>query len=126
MRVEIPTPVLISAALLTAVHAVGLWQMVLLSRTTDVPLWMPYSTLAVLYSLLAVALTMVLLGKRWARTIFAILAAFAVLSALGRLAGMAGFLTAAVKVLAVVLLYVPTSDAWFNRNSSETQEAGPP
>ena len=115
MRVNIPKPVLLSVALLLATHGVGLWQMILLSRTLGVPLWMPYSTLAVVYFLLAALLAMIMRGKRWARSTYAVVGILGLLSVLGHIADLSalGWLVAAAKVLALVLLYVPASSSWF-------------
>jgi hypothetical protein len=115
MRVDIPKPVLFSVALLFATHAVGLWQMVLLSRTLGVPLWMPYSTLTVVYLFLVVLLAMMLRGKHWARFVYTVLGVIGLLSVLGQIAGLsaAGWLVVAGKAMALVLLYVPASNSWF-------------
>jgi len=115
MRVHIPKPVLFSVVLLLAAHAAGLWQMILLSRTSGVPLWMPYSTLAVVYSLLMALLVMMLRGKRWARAVYTVLGVLSLLSAVGHVADLsaAGLLVAMAKVVALVLLYVPASNSSF-------------
>ena len=120
MRTKIPRTILLSATLLLAAHAVGLWQMVLLSRTLGVPLWMPYSILVVVYSLLAGLFVMILRGKRWARNTYSFIAVLAVLSALAHAQdlGAAGFALVAAKVVAVVLLYVSASERWFDRSNS--------
>jgi hypothetical protein len=122
MRVNIPKPVLFSVALLLGTHAIGLWQMVLLTRTLGVPLWMPYSTLAFLYSLLVALFAMILLGKRWARTTYTALGVLILFSGLGHAAELSvlGWLVAAGRVVAVVLLYVPASDSWFTGSSPNT------
>ena len=120
MRINTPKPVLLSVALLLAAHATGLWQMILLSRTLDVPLWMPYSTLAAIYLLLAALLAMILSGKRWARATYTVLGIFSLLSALNLIADLSavGWLAAAAKASALVLLYVPISNSWFIDKSS--------
>jgi hypothetical protein len=119
MRVNIPKPILFSTALLLAAHAAGLWQMIFLSRTLGVPLWMPYGTLAFVYSLLMVLLVMVLRGKPWARALYTVLGALSLLSAVGHNADLSatGWLAATAKVVALVLLYVPVSNSWFARSS---------
>jgi len=119
MRVNIPKLVLFSVALLLAAHAAGLWQMILLSRTLGVPLWMPYSTLAVVYSLLIVLLVMILRGKRWARMVYTVLGVLSLLSVVGHVSDLSatGWLVAMAKVVALVLLYVPASNSWFTGSS---------
>src|SRR4051794_34768959 len=103
MHVNIPKPVLLSVALLLATHATGLRQMILLSRTLGVPLWMPYSTLAFVYTLLVALLVMILRGKRWARSAYTVLGLLSLLSVLGHIADLseAGWLVAAAKVVAL-------------------------
>ena len=121
MRVNIPRPVLISAALLLTTHVVGLWQMILLARTLSVPLWMPYSTLAVIYPLLIALLAMMLRGKRWARFIYTVLGVISLLAAFEHVAGLsaAGWLVVSAKVVALVLLHIPASNLWFEGSSGE-------
>ncbi len=123
MRVNIPKPVIVSVALLFGAHAIGLWQMILLSRTLGVPLWMPYSTLAVMYSLSTVLLVLILRGKRWARATYTVVGVLGFLSAAGHIADLsvAGWLVTAGKAVALVLLYIPVSNLWFagsNPNNS--------
>ncbi len=115
MRVHCPKPIIFSVALLLVVHAAGLWQMILLSRTLGVSLWMPYSTLALVYSLLAVLLVMILRGKRLARAVYTVLGVLSLLSVVSHITDLnvAGWLVAAAKTLALVLLYIPTSNSWF-------------
>jgi hypothetical protein len=119
MRIEIPKPILFSCALLLAAHAVGFWQMVLLSRTLGVPLWMPYSTLAVVYSLLLVLLMMILRGKNWARITYTVIGAFGLLTLVGHADEIdtLGWLASTAKLAALALLFVPTSNSWFDGNS---------
>lgn len=119
MHVNIPKPVLLSIALLLAAHGAGLWQMILLSRTLGVSLWMPYSTLAVVYLLLAVLLVMILRGKRWARSVYTVLGILSLLSVVDHAADLSasGWLVAAAKVVALVLLYVTASNSWFAGSS---------
>ncbi|MCI4569505.1 hypothetical protein [Lysobacter sp. CFH 32150] len=119
MHVNIPKPVLLSVALLLATHGAGLWQMILLSRTLSVPLWLPYSTLAAVYLLLAALLVMIMRGKRWARSAYTVVGILGLLSVLGHIADLStsGWLVAAAKVVALVLLYVPASNSWFAGSS---------
>ena len=121
MNARIPVTVLLSVVLLIATHAWGLWQMVLLSNTLSVALWMPYSTLAVIYSFLAGLFVMILRGKRWARTAYTVLAVVGVFAALPHVRdlGALGFLAALARIVAIVLLYVSVSERWFDgRNAS--------
>jgi hypothetical protein len=120
MDIKIAKPVLLSVTLLLAVHGIGLWEMIQLSRALGVSIWMPYSVLAIVYGLLAGVLVMILRGERWARTTYACVAVLAFLSVLGHAADLSawGFGLIAAKVLAVVLLYVPASADWFNREQS--------
>ena len=119
MRINIPKPVVVSITLLVAAHAAGLWQMILLSRTLGVPLWIPYSTLVFVYSLLLAVLVFILRGKRWARAAYTILGVLSLLSAVGNVADLsaAGWLVAATKVVGLALLYVPASNLWFAGSS---------
>ncbi|RYE02060.1 MAG: hypothetical protein EOP50_00940 [Sphingobacteriales bacterium] len=119
MLAKIPKIVLLSVAMLLAAHAAGLLEMVQLSRTLDVSIWMPYSALALVYSLLAALLTLILLGKRLARAVYTFLAVISLLSAVIHFADLSaeGLLVATAKLVAVVLLYVPASNRWFNRGS---------
>ena len=119
MRVNIPKAICLSVALLFVVNAIGLREMVLLSRILGVPLWMPYSTLAFLYSLLALLLVMILLGKRWARTTYTILAIINLLSLAGHVTDISllGWMVATAKGAAIWMLYVAGSEPWFNRSS---------
>ena len=119
MRIEIPKSVIFSCVLLLAAHAVGFWQMVLFSRTLGVPFWMPYSTLAVVYSLLLVLLMMILRGKNWARITYAIIGVFGFFTLFGRTSEIDtfGWLVSAAKLAALVLLFVPASNLWFDADN---------
>ena len=119
MRVNVPKPVLLSVTLMLVIHGVGLRQLILLSRTLGVPLWMPYSTLVVAYLLLAALFVMILRGKHWARSAYTVVGVVGVVSALGHITALSapGWLVAAAKVLALVLLYVPASSLWFAGSS---------
>jgi hypothetical protein len=119
MRVNIPKPILVAVALLLAAHGTGLWQMTLLSRTLDVPLWMPYSILALIYSLLAALFAMLLRGKRWARTAYTVLWVFGLFSVVGHITDLSvvGWLIAAARATALALLYVPASNSWYAGSS---------
>lgn len=125
MNAKVPRPVQLSVTLLLMAHAVGLWQMVLLSSTLGVPLWMPYSALALAYSILAGLLVLILRGKRWARTAYTLVAAFAVLSAFGDARDLSalGLVVVSAKILAVVLLYVSPSECWFSRKESASSSS---
>lgn len=115
MRISIPKPVVLSVGLLLATHAVGLWQMISLSRTLGVALWMPYGMLALVYSLLVALLAMILLGKFWARATYTVLGVLGLLSIFGHIVDLdaTGWLAGGAKVAALVLLYVPASNSWF-------------
>ena len=95
--------------------------MIAISRTLGVPLWMPYITLAICYSLLALLLAMILRGKRWARTTYTALALLGLLTTLSHATVIStlGLVLVAVKILAIVLLYVSASNQWFNRDGGE-------
>jgi hypothetical protein len=127
MNAKIPRVVLLSVSLLIAAHAVGLWQMVLLSNSLGVALWMPYSALAVVYSALATLFVMILRGKRWARTAYTLIAVFNLLSALQHVQELSalGFVVASAKVVAVVLLYVSTGERWFSQKNSSPAMSAP-
>jgi hypothetical protein len=122
MDARIPRTVLLSMSLLTATHAVGLWEMVQLSSSLGVALWMPYSALAVVYFVLAVIFVMILRGKRWARSAYTVIAVFGFLSALGQAQnlGAIGLVVAITKVVAVVLLYLSAGEHWFDRKNALT------
>jgi hypothetical protein len=93
--------------------------MILLSRTLGVPLWMPYSTLVFVYLLLAFLLVMILRGKRWARAVYTVIGVLSLLSAVGHVADLSavGWLVAASRAVALVLLYVTASNSWFAGSS---------
>ncbi len=93
--------------------------MILLSRTLGVPLWMPYSTLGFVYSLVMVLIIMILRGKRWARLFYTVFGVLGIFSVFGHLADIsaAGWLAVATKALAVALLYAPASNSWFAGSS---------
>ena len=120
MDAKIPRTVLLAATLLLTAHAVGLWQMVLFSSTLGVSRWMPYSALAVAYSLLAALFVLILRGKRWARSAYTLIAVLAFVSAIGHARDLSalGFVLASAKVVALVLLYVSASERWFSRDNS--------
>lgn len=122
MPINTPKPVLLSLTMLLVTHAVGLWHMVLLSHTLGVPLWMPYSALVIVYSLLAFLLAMILLGKYWARAAYTTLGALSLLATLGRAGDVdaLGWLMAAFKVVALVLLFIPVSNLWFTSGGRRT------
>ena len=118
MRMKLPKSVLIAVLLLAMAHAAGLWEMIAISHTLGVPLWMPYIVLVICYSFIALLLTMLLRGKRWARTTYTALAAFGLLATLTHATGIStlGLTVLATKIVAVVLLYVSASNQWFNRD----------
>ena len=115
---KLPKSILIAVLLLVATHASGLWEMIAISHTLGVPLWMPYVMLAICYSFIALLLVMILRGKRWARTTYTVLAVFGFLSTLTHATGIStlGLAVLAMKILALVLLYVSASNQWFNRD----------
>ncbi len=108
-----------SVSLLTGIHIVGLWQMILLSRTLGVALWMPYSALVVVYVGLAALLAMILFGKSWARTVYSILTIFGAIILLGSAEklDMPSIALNAIRFTAVALLYLPVSNLWFSPRS---------
>ena len=118
MRMKLPKSVLIAVLLLAMAHAAGLWEMIAISHTLGVPLWMPYMALAICYSSIVLFLAMMILGKRWARTTYTALAAFGFLATLAHATGIStiGLTVLATKVVAVILLYVSASNQWFNRD----------
>jgi hypothetical protein len=126
MHTNIPKSILLSVALLVVAHAVGFWEMVLLSRTLGVPLWMPYSTLTFAYLLLAVLLTMILLGKPWARITYVVFFVLNLFATLGHLTNLSatGRLMIAIKIAAIVLLYVSSSNSWFKNDSDKSSSLG--
>lgn len=126
MRINIPKSVLLSVAILLTTHVAGLWQMILLSRILGVPLWMPYSALAVFYLLLVALLVLILRGKYWARAVYTVLGIFSFLSVLGHIADLSavGWLVQAAKFVALTLLYVPTSNSWFTDRSPNNSFKG--
>ena len=115
MRINVPKPVLLSVVLLSGAHAVGLWEMILLSGTLGVPLWMPYSTLGVVYTLLVSLLAAILYGKNWARFIYTALAVLGFLAVPSHIADISstGWLALAAKAAALVCLYLPVANSWF-------------
>lgn len=115
MRINVPKSVVCATTLLLATHAAGLWEMILLSRTLGVPLWMPYSVLAFVYSLVLFLLLLLLRGKSWARVVCTVFGILNLLSASQHIAalGVAGWLVATAKAIALMLLYAPASNAWF-------------
>lgn len=119
MSAKPPKEILMSVSLLTGIHIVGLWQMILLSRTLGVALWMPYSALVVVYVGLAALLAMILFGKSWARTVYSILTIFGAIILLGSAEklDMPSIALNAIRFTAVALLYLPVSNLWFSPRS---------
>ena len=118
MRMKLPKSILIAVLLLTMAHAAGLWEMIAISRTLGVPLWMPYISLVICYSFIALLLAMMLRGKRWARTTYTALAIFGFLATLNHATGIStlGLAVLAAKIVAIILLYISASNQWFNRD----------
>ncbi|WP_371180726.1 hypothetical protein [Xanthomonas sacchari] len=125
MRPDRPKAVSVSVALLVATHMIGLAQMIGLSGTLDVPLWLPYSALAVLYSLLIFLIVMLMRGSQLARTTYTVVGLLGLVSTASSAnhLGM-GWLIVAAKLTALTLLYIPSSDAWFAaRSGGETHSS---
>jgi len=129
MRIAAPKPVLAALLLLIATHAVGLWQMIALSRTLEVQHWLPDSALVVVYSVLLILLVLILRGRYWARAIYTAFLILGILGALRFIAGLSaleGTLLLA-RIAALVLLYLPSSNAWFARRRARgTAETAAP
>lgn len=123
---DLPKTVAWSVGLLFATHAVGLRDMVVLSRSLGVALWMPYVTLAVVYAAIACVLAMILSGRRWARILYTLVAAIGLLAVIGRVSEVPpfGWLVLAVKIAALALLHAPASNAWFDRARDGSSQAG--
>lgn len=125
MRPDRPNAVSVSVALLVATHMIGLAQMIGLSGTLDVPLWLPYSALVFLYSLLIFLIVMIMCGSQLARTICMSVGLLGLVSIAGSAnhLEMMGWLIVATKLAALALLYVPSSNAWFAPRSVEADSS---
>ncbi|WP_267095255.1 hypothetical protein [Xanthomonas sacchari] len=121
MRPDRPNAVSVSVALLFATHMIGLAQMIGLSGTLDVPLWLPYSALAVLYSLVIFLVVMMMRGSQLARTIYTVVGVLGLLSTASSAnhLDMMSWLIVVAKLAALALLYIPSSNAWFAVRSVE-------
>ncbi|WP_234006484.1 hypothetical protein [Xanthomonas sacchari] len=98
--------------------------MIGLSGTLDVPLWLPYSALAVLYSLLIFLIVKMMRGSQLARTAYTAVGLLGLVSTASSAnhLGM-GWLMVAAKLAALTLLYIPSSDAWFAARSGEAHSS---
>lgn len=113
---------MLSIALLVSTHAIAIWQLVEVSNTLGVALWLPYIALAVIYLLVFAWLALILLGKRWALTVYtavAILGFFSYIPNLDQL-GVLDWCVGAIKLAALGLLHLPSSDFWFGK-AQETE-----
>lgn len=117
---RLPVPVLVSIVLFAITHVAGLWQMILLSRTLEAPLCVPYSALAIVYGGIAMMLVCVAAGRHWARLVCTLLTLLGLLFLLPQLFVLDAtqWLTASAKTVALVLLNVRASDAWFRRDKN--------
>lgn len=116
MNLRVPSTVFLPVALLLPSVAVGFWRMVEFSRTLEgVPLWMPYSAIAVQYAVLLAWLMLILLGKRWARTTYAVMGVLGLVALFPHLAELRplDWALTSSKLVALLLLYLPANDAWF-------------
>ncbi|MCW0400017.1 hypothetical protein NB688_003548 [Xanthomonas sacchari] len=121
MRPDRPNAVSVSVALLVATHTIGLVQMIGLSGTLDVPLWLPYSALAVLYSLVIFLVVMMMRGSQLARTIYTVVGGLGLVftARVANQLDMVSWLIVAGKLVALILLYLPSSSRWFAYKSPD-------
>lgn len=121
MRPDRPKATSVSVALLVAAHTMGLAQMISLSATLDVPPWMPFGALTVLYAMLVFLIMMLLRGSQLARTIYTVVGGLGLVST-ARVANqldMVSRLIVAAKLVALMLLYLPSSSRWFAYKSAD-------
>ncbi|WNH52786.1 hypothetical protein [Stenotrophomonas oahuensis] len=119
---RVPRALMLSIALLVATHAIAIWQLADVSNTLGVALWLPYTALAVIYLLVFAWLALILLGKRWARTVYtavAILGLFSYIPNLDQL-DVLDWCVGAIKLAALGLLHLPSNDFWFGK-AQETE-----
>ncbi|WP_131721635.1 hypothetical protein [Xanthomonas sp. NCPPB 1128] len=99
--------------------------MIGLSGTLDVPLWLPYSALAVLYPLVIFLIVMMMRGSPLARSIYTVVGLLGLVSTASSAnhLDMVGWLIVAAKLSAMALLYVPASNSWFAAQGIEADSA---
>jgi hypothetical protein len=119
MRIEAPKSVLLSVVLLLAVHLAALWPVAVWAQSNGVPPLPMYTVITCAFALLVTWLFLIVIGKSWARFTYTIFAVVGLLGALVRLSEFdaLAYILWVVRASAVVLLYIPMSDAWFKRSS---------
>ena len=81
-----------------------------------------FTAIAGLYMLLVLWLFFIVIGKSWARTSYAVFALLGLMAAVTHLPDfdLQTYILWALRVTAVILLYIPMSDSWFMRRNPDS------
>ena len=122
MRIRTPKSVLLSVILLLVVHACALLPVVLYFQHDNIPMSVIFTAIAGLYMLLVLWLFFIVIGKSWARTSYAVFALLGLMAAVTHLPDfdLQTYILWALRVTAVILLYIPMSDSWFMRRNPDS------
>ena len=128
MDTQRPTAVFAAAFILSATLLVGLVEMFKFIAETDlaVPPIIPYSITTLLYLAWACLLYQVSRGKNWARILYTVVIVLGLLQMAALFPALMksdelnllAFAMLAAKSVAIFLLYVPSSNAWFRNDRS--------
>ncbi|MDR7099276.1 hypothetical protein J2X04_001623 [Lysobacter niabensis] len=128
MTIQRPRAVTAAAALLGLTLLVGLVQMIQFIAATDlgVPKAIPYSVLVAIYLAFVCLVFLISRGKDWARILYTVILALGLIKTAfafpallqSHSTGVAFFLMIGAKISALVLLFLPSSNAWFRGDGS--------